>query len=67
MHQTCHLKHKYSHGRDNVVAFRREGHDVVTKAIQNVLKENEEVAIWWHLGNEKMVKKSKYFIIYSWL
>ena len=47
-------------GRDNVVAFRREGHDVVTKAIQNVLKENEEVAIWWHLRNEKTVKKSKY-------
>ena len=49
-----------TNGRDNVVAFRREGHDVVMKAIWNVLKENEEVAIWWRLGNEKTVKKSKY-------
>ena len=47
-------------GRHNVVAFRREGHDVVMKAIWNVLKENEEVAIWWRLGNEKKRKYLHY-------
>ena len=44
-------------GKDNVVAFRREGCDAVTKAIRNVLKENKEVAIWWRLGNEKTVEQ----------
>lgn len=46
-----------ANGKDNVVACRREGRDAVTKAIQNVLKENKKVAIWWRLGNEKKSQK----------